>query len=103
MRQMGLCGLTRGKAFKVTTVAEENAHRPADLVLDALEQAIHARSATAGLIRHGDRGVQYLSIRYSERLAECGIEASVGTTGDVPPAEFELAYHRQRATQAMAA
>lgn len=210
MRQMGLCGLTRGKAFKVTTVADENAQRPADLVertfvasrpdelwvadftyvatwrgfvyvafvidvfsrmivgwrvntsmkadlvLDALEQAVHARSATDGLVHHSDRGVQYLSIRYSERLAECGIAASVGTTGDsydnalaesiiglfktevigprgpwrhvdaveyatlewvdwfnnrrllepigdVPPAEFELAYHRQRVAQAMAA
>jgi transposase InsO family protein len=210
MRQMGLCGLTRGKAFKVTTIADENAHRPADLVertfvagrpdelwvadftyvatwrgfvyvafvidvfsrmlvgwrvstsmkadlvLDALEQAIHARSATDGLIHHSDRGVQYLSIRYSERLAECGIAASVGTTGDsydnalaesiiglfktevigprgpwrhvdaveyatlewvdwfnnrrllepigdVPPAEFELAYYRQRVAQAIAA
>jgi transposase InsO family protein len=210
MRQMGLCGVTRGKAFKITTVADENAHRPADLVerkfvatrpnqlwvadftyvatwrgfvyvafvidvfsrmlvgwrvstsmkadlvLDALEQAVHARSDTEGLIHHSDRGTQYLSIRYSERLAECGIEASVGTTGDsydnalaesiiglfkaevihrqgpwrhvdaveyatlawvdwfnnrrllepigdIPPAEFELAYHRQREAQAMAA
>jgi transposase InsO family protein len=210
MRQMGLCGVTRGKAFKITTVADENAHRPADLVerkfvatrpnqlwvadltyvatwrgfvyvafvidvfsrmlvgwrvstsmkadlvLDALEQAVHARSDTEGLIHHSDRGTQYLSIRYSERLAECGIEASVGTTGDsydnalaesiiglfkaevihrqgpwrnvdaveyatlgwvdwfnnrrllepigdIPPTEFELAYHRQRDHQAMAA
>jgi transposase InsO family protein len=210
MRQMGLCGVTRGKAFKITTVSDENAHRPADLVerkfvamrpnqlwvadftyvatwrgfvyvafvidvfsrmlvgwrvstsmkadlvLDALEQAVHARSDTEGLIHHSDRGTQYLSIRYSERLAECGIEASVGTTGDsydnalaesliglfkaevihrqgpwknvdaveyatlgwvdwfnnrrllapigdIPPAEFELAYHRQRDNQAMAA
>lgn len=53
-----------------------------ELVLDALEQAIHARSTTAGLIHHSDRGTQYLSIRYSERLAECEIQASVGTTGD---------------------
>ncbi len=128
----------------------------ADLVLDALEQAIHARSDTEGLIHHSDRGTQYLSIRYSERLAECGIEASVGTTGDsydnalaesiiglfktqvigprgpwrnidsveyatlewvdwfnnrrllepigdVPPAEFELAYPRRREPQAMVA
>jgi transposase InsO family protein len=210
MRQMGLCGVTRGKAFKITTIADENAHRPADLVerkfvatrpnqlwvadftyvatwrgfvyvalvidvfsrmlvgwrvstsmkadlvLDALEQAVHARSDTQGLIHHSDRGTQYLSIRYSERLAECNIEASVGTTGDsydnalaesiiglfkaevihrrgpwrnvdtveyatlgwvdwfnnrrllepigdIPPAEFELAYHRQRDNQAMAA
>jgi len=53
-----------------------------DLVLDALEQALHARSDKNGLVHHSDRGTQYLSIRYSERLAECGIQASVGTTGD---------------------
>jgi putative transposase len=136
MRQMGLSGATRGKAFKITTVSDINAARPADLVerqfvatrpnqlwvadftyvatwrgfvyvafvidvfsrmlvgwrvstsmkadlvLDALEQAIHARSDTEGLIHHSDRGTQYLSIRYSDRLAECGIAASVGTTGD---------------------
>jgi putative transposase len=136
MGQMGLSGLTRGKAFKVTTITDANSLRPADLVerkfvaerpnqlwvadftyvatwrgfvyvafvidvysrmlvgwrvstsmkadlvLDALEQAVHARSDTEGLIHHSDRGVQYLSIRYSDRLAECGIAASVGTTGD---------------------
>jgi transposase InsO family protein len=54
----------------------------ADFVLDALEQAVYARSDTDGLIHHSDKGTQYLSIRYSERLAECGIQASVGTTGD---------------------
>jgi transposase InsO family protein len=53
-----------------------------DLVLDALEQALHARQTDSGLIHHSDRGVQYLSIRYSERLAEAGVEASVGSTGD---------------------
>jgi len=53
-----------------------------DLVLDALEQAIWARKDTRNLIHHSDRGSQYLSIRYSERLAEAGIESSVGTTGD---------------------
>jgi putative transposase len=53
-----------------------------DLVLDALEQAPQARQAARGLIHHSDRGVQYLSIRYSERLAEAGVEASVGSTGD---------------------
>ena len=52
------------------------------LVLDALEQALHARRAGQGLIHHSDRGSQYLSIRYSERLAEVGIEASVGSVGD---------------------
>ena len=54
----------------------------ADLVLDALEQALHARGDADGLVHHSDRGTQYLSIRYSERLAECGIQASVGSTGD---------------------
>jgi putative transposase len=135
MRQLGLRGAIRGKAFK-TTVPDLGAARPSDLVerqfvaerpnqlwvadftyvatwqgfvfvafvidvysrkivgwrvsrsvstelvLDALEQALHARSGTQGLIHHSDRGSQYLSIRYSERLAECGIRASVGTTGD---------------------
>ncbi len=135
MRQLGLRGAIRGKAFK-TTWPDLSAPRPPDLVerqfvaerpnqlwvadftyvatwqgfvfvafvidvysrmivgwrvsrtvktelvLDALEQALHARSGTEGLIHHSDRGSQYLSIRYSERLAECGIRASVGTTGD---------------------
>jgi putative transposase len=53
-----------------------------DLVLDALEQAIWARKDTQNLIHHSDRGSQYLSIRYSERLSEAGIEASVGSVGD---------------------
>ena len=53
-------------------------------VLDALEQALHARQPMrgAGLVHHSDRGVQYLSIRYSERLAEAGIVPSVGSIGD---------------------
>lgn len=53
-----------------------------DLVLDALEQALCYRQSTDDLIHHSDHGVQYLSIRYTERLAEAGIQASVGTTGD---------------------
>ena len=53
-----------------------------ELVLDALEQALQARRPGAGLIHHSDHGVQYLSIRYSERLAENGVEASVGSIGD---------------------
>jgi putative transposase len=53
-----------------------------DLVLDALEQALHARRPDAGLIHHSDRGSQYLSIRYGERLAEAGIAPSVGSVGD---------------------
>lgn len=53
-----------------------------DLVLDALEQALYSRRDTEGLIHHSDRGTQYLSVRYSERLAEAGIAASVGSVGD---------------------
>ncbi len=53
-----------------------------DLVLDALEQALYSRTRTEGLVHHSDRGSQYLSIRYTERLAEVGIEASVGSVGD---------------------
>ena len=53
-----------------------------DLVLDALEQALWARRDTMGLIHHSDRGSQYLSIRYTERLSEANIEASVGSVGD---------------------
>jgi transposase InsO family protein len=53
-----------------------------DLALDALEQALHARPGIDQLIHHSDRGVQYVSIRYTERLAEAGIEPSVGSVGD---------------------
>ena len=127
-----------------------------ELVLDALEQALWSRSEVEGVIHHSDRGTQYLSIRYSERLTEAGVEPSVGTTGDsydnalaetiiglykteviyhrgpwrnidaveyatlewvdwfnnrrllepignIPPAEFEMAYHRQRKESAMVA
>jgi putative transposase len=55
----------------------------ASFVLDALEQAIHQRSPVrGGLIHHSDRGSQYLSIKYTERLADAGIEPSVGSVGD---------------------
>src|SRR5690606_5175002 len=55
-----------------------------DIALDALEQALYDRDIGAGetLIHHSDRGVQYVSIRYTERLAEAGIEPSVGSVGD---------------------
>jgi len=136
MAEMGLCGAIRGRAYKVTTVANDALARPLDLVgrefvaerpnqlwvadityvatwtgfvyvafvvdvfsraivgwrvssslrsdlaLDALEQALWARQPGEGLVHHSDRGVQYLSIRYTERLAEAGIEASVGSKGD---------------------
>jgi putative transposase len=53
-------------------------------VLDALEQGLYDRQPErdGGLIHHSDRGVQYVSIRYTERLAEAGVEASVGSVGD---------------------
>jgi len=55
-----------------------------DLALDALEQALYDRPIipAEALVHHSDRGVQYLSIRYTERLAQAGIEPSVGSTGD---------------------
>jgi len=55
-----------------------------DFVLDALEQALYDRQPeqTGGLVHHSDRGSQYVSIRYTERLAEAGIEPSVGSRGD---------------------
>jgi transposase InsO family protein len=55
-----------------------------DFVLDALEQALYERhpGEDGGLIHHSDRGSQYVSIRYTERLAEAGIEPSVGSAGD---------------------
>ena len=135
MLEMGLRGVVRGREFK-TTVPNDSAARPADLVnrdftatcpnelwvadltyvatwrgfvyvafvidvfsraivgwrassslrsdlaLDALEQALYARPFTDGLVHHSDRGVQYLSIRYTERLRKAGIEPSVGSVGD---------------------
>jgi putative transposase len=55
-----------------------------DIALDALEQALYDRRFADGeeLIHHSDHGVQYVSIRYTERLAEAGIEPSVGSVGD---------------------
>ena len=136
MRDLGLRGVVRGRAFKVTTEVDPALARPDDLVhrdfradrpnqlwvadityvatwagfvyvafvidvfsrsivgwrvsnslrsdlaLDALEQALHARAPDERLVHHSDRGVQYLSIRYTDRLAEAGIERSVGTVGD---------------------
>lgn len=53
-------------------------------VLDALEQALHDRRPIhrGGLVHHSDRGSQYVAIKYTERLAEAGIEPSVGSVGD---------------------
>jgi len=56
----------------------------AGFVLDALEQALHERRPVhrSGLVHHSDRGSQYLSIKYTERLEDAGIEPSVGSVGD---------------------
>jgi transposase InsO family protein len=135
MRDLGLRGVVRGRKFK-TTIPDDSAARPADLVmrdftatrpnqlwvadltyvatwrgfvyvafvidvfarrivgwrassslrtdlaLDALEQALYDRPQVDDLVHHSDRGTQYLSIRYTERLAEAGIEPSVGSVGD---------------------
>ena len=138
MRDMGLRGAVRGRAWIVTTRSDATADRPADLVerrftatrpnqlwvadftyvatwrgfvyvafvidvfarrivgwrvasslrtdfvLDALEQAIYDRrgDGVADLVHHSDRGTQYLSMRYTDRLADAGIEPSVGRCGD---------------------
>ena len=138
MRDMGLRGRVRGRAWTITTQAEPAATRPADLVdrqfvatrpnklwvadftyvatwrgfvyvafvidvfarrivgwrvssslrtdfvLDALEQAIYDRrgAGVTDLVHHSDRGTQYLSMRYTERLSEAGIAPSVGSRGD---------------------
>jgi len=62
--------------------ASRTAH--AGFVLDALEQALHERRPVhgGGLVHHSDRGVQYVSIKYTERLKEAGVEPSVGSVGD---------------------
>jgi putative transposase len=138
MREMGLRGAVRGRAWTITTQTDPAAARPADLVvrqftatrpnqlwvadftyvatwrgfvyvafvidvfarrivgwrvsaslatdfvLDALEQAIYDRRGDGidALVHHSDRGTQYLSMRYTDRLADAGIEPSVGSRGD---------------------
>jgi putative transposase len=69
-------------SFQGTLLAGKFPLARTDFVLDALEQALYARQPQSSLIHHSDRGVQYVSIRYTERLAEAGIEASVGSIGD---------------------
>jgi len=67
-----------GSGWRVSRTAH------AGFVLDAREQALHERRPVrgGGLVHHSDRGVQYVSIKYTERLAEAGIEPSVGSVGD---------------------
>ena len=100
MRELGLRGVVRGRRVKTTTpvatlvspadrvnrvfrATRPNALWVADITHDALEQTLYERSVSPddGLVHHGDRGSQYLSIRYTDRLAEAGIEQSVGSAG----------------------
>jgi putative transposase len=57
-------------------------HLRTELVLDALEMALFRRDVTSGLIHHSDAGSQYTAIRYSDRLAQAGVAASIGTVAD---------------------
>lgn len=64
--------------------APEVRERAVRMVLDAMEQTIHDRRPAhrGGLVHHSDRGSQYVSIKYTDRLAEAGIEPSAGSVGD---------------------
>ncbi len=74
-------------AFVIDTFADKivgwkvSSSAKAGFVLDAVEQAIHARSPDQKLIHHSDRGKQYLFIKYTNRLAEIGADPSVGRVG----------------------
>ncbi len=74
-----------------------------DFVLDALEQAIYdrCRSSTQDLTHHSDRGTQYLSMRYTDRLEEAGIAPSVGSRGDSYDCEHDGGAVRLSLTHAM--
>ena len=69
-----------------------------DLTLDALEQALYARPAIDQLVHHSDRGSQYLSIRYTDRLADASIAPSVGSVGDSYDCEHDRGAARQGLT-----
>lgn len=75
-------------AFVINTFANKivgwraSRSQQTQFVLDALEQALYERRPSDSLIHHSDRGSQYLSIKYTERLADAGLEPSVGTVGD---------------------
>jgi transposase InsO family protein len=75
-------------AFVVDTFANKivgwraSRSQQTQFVLDALEQALYERRPSDSLIHHSDRGSQYVSIKYTERLADAGLEPSVGSVGD---------------------
>ena len=73
------------------------------LALDALQQALYDRSVSeeSNLVHHSDRGVQYVSIRYTERLADAGIEPSVGSVGDFYDCEDSFAREMRCSTPSL--
>src|SRR5712671_5194989 len=80
-----ICRLPDSRRHQLSAIARRTSRTAhASFVLDALEQALHDRQPThrGGLVHHSDRGSQYLSIKYSERLSKAGIEPSVGSVGD---------------------
>jgi transposase InsO family protein len=78
-----VCAVFIVDVFSRTIVGWRASSSPrTDLALDALEQAISSRTDTEGVVHLSDRGRRYLSIRCTERLAEAGIEPSVGSVGD---------------------
>lgn len=94
-RESGKPGLTSDMAAKLKALERENGARRivgwrvsrtahTGFVLDALEQALHSRRPLhcGRLVHHSDRGSQYVSIKYTERLAAAGIEPSIGSVGE---------------------
>ena len=79
----GLTGRCGHRGFRIVGWRVSRS-RQTQFVLDALEQALHERRPAhdAELVAHSDRGSQYLALRYTERLADAGIEPSVGSVGD---------------------
>jgi transposase InsO family protein len=83
MKKMALQGVIRGGRVRTTVGWRVTPSAHAGFVLDALEQALAERKPVSGdLVHHSDRGVQYASTRYTERLAEAGLVSSVGSVGD---------------------
>jgi putative transposase len=90
MRHEGLEGVRRGRRHRTTTPDERAAERARDLVErrfvadrpNRLEMAVALRDLDGRLVAHSDRGSQFTSLRYTDRLDELGIDPSVGSRGD---------------------
>jgi len=82
LARLCLCGLVIDAYSRRIVGWRVSSSLRTDLALDALEQALYERAVSDGLVHHSDRGAQYLSIGYTERLAEAEIEPSVGSIGD---------------------